>query len=235
MRPGRLAIDCACLSEISRGTLLGSEADAPCRHHAQVTGIRRRLLLTRLLGVGVLVLVLLSGSRWAIHGPGVMAEALFAVGLMVAVAGFLGRLWALCHVGDRKKRELVTTGPYSMCRHPLYFFSLVGGVGLALCTERLAVAAFFLLVCVVFLPACLRSEERYLEERFAAYAEYRRAVPALLPRWSLLRNPELVTVSSRTLRKALLDSAGFLVLLGGLELIEGLQAASLLPHLFLLP
>ena len=223
------------MSEISRGTLLGSEADAPCRHHAQLTGIRRRLLLTRLLGVGALVLVLVSGSRWAVRGPEPMGEVLFAAGLMVAVSGFLGRLWALCHVGDRKKRELVTTGPYSMCRHPLYFFSLVGGVGLGLCTERLAVAAFFLLLCAVFLPAWLRSEERYLEERFPSYSEYRRAVPALLPRWGLLRHPESVTVSSRTLRKALLDSAGFLALLGGLELIEGLQAASILPHLFLLP
>src|SRR5688572_20238447 len=217
-RRPRLALDCACWSEISRGTLLGSDADAPCRHHAQVTGIRRRLLLTRLFGAGALVLVLVSGSRWAIRGPELAGEVLFAVGLMVAVSGFLGRLWALCHVGDRKKRELVTTGPYSMCRHPLYFFSLVGGVGLGLCTERLAVAALFLILCALFLPAWLRSEERYLEERFPAYAEYRRAVPALLPRWSLLRNPEYVTVNSRTLRKALLDSAGFLALLGALEL-----------------
>jgi len=74
-----------------------------------------------------------------------------------------------------------------------------------------------------------------VRERFPAYAEYRRAVPALLPRWSLLRNPEYVTVNSRTLRKALLDSAGFLALLGALELIDGLQAASLLRPLFLLP
>ena len=223
------------MSEISRGTLLGGEADEPCRHHAQVTGIRRRLLLTRLLGIGALVLVLVSGSRWAIRGPELMGEALFALGLMVAVAGFLGRLWALCHVGDRKKRELVTVGPYSTCRHPLYFFSLVGGVGVCLCTERVAVAIFFLILCAIFLPAWLRTEERYLEERFPAYAEYKEAVPAFLPRWSLLRNPEYVTVSSRTLRKALLDSAGFLALLGALELIEGLQAASLLPPLFLLP
>ena len=165
----------------------------------------------------------------------ILAVNVFALGLMVAVAGFLGRLWALCHVGDRKKRELVTTGPYSMCRHPLYFFSLVGGVGLALCTERLAVAAFFLVLCAVFLPAWLRSEERYLEERFPDYADYKRAVPAFLPRWGLLRNPDYVTVSSRTLRRALLDSAAFLALLGALELVEGLQAASILPPLFLRP
>src|SRR6476660_1715925 len=37
---------------------------------------------------------------------------------------FLGgtalRLWATGYVGGRKRRELVTEGPYSLCRNPLY-------------------------------------------------------------------------------------------------------------------
>ena len=138
--------------------------------------------MTRLLGIGALGLALVSGSLWAINGQELVAELLFGLGLVAAVAGFLGRLWTLCYVGDRKKRELVTTGPYSMCRHPLYFFSLLGGVGLGLCMERIAVAALFVLLCAAFFPFWLRNEERFLEEQFPGYAGYRREVPALLPR-----------------------------------------------------
>lgn len=198
-------------------------------------GIRARLAITRLLGAGTLLLVVMSASRWMIAGPAIVGELLFAAGVALAVVGFLGRLWALCYIGGRKKRVLVTAGPYSQCRHPLYLFSLVGGLGLGLCTGRLSIAAIALAAGILFCPGAMRREDRFLAERFESYREYQRRVPALLPNWPLKFRDDDVEVDGRALRRALLDSAGFLVAPPLLGLLAGLQAAELLPYLFLLP
>lgn len=217
-------------------TLGGGEAgETPrCSHDLQVAGVGLRLLVTRLLAVVVATLVLVSGSRWAVTGPHLVGQSLFALGSVLATCGFLGRLWALCYISGRKKRQLVTAGPYSMCRHPLYLFSLVGGIGLALATQRLTVALLYVAV-VVWLPVVLRDEETFLAEHFADYAAYRRSVPALLPR----RVPRLQTGSfeldTRDLHRGLLEIAGFLAVIPVLAIIPALQASGRLPFLFLLP
>jgi protein-S-isoprenylcysteine O-methyltransferase Ste14 len=151
-------------------------------------GIRARLQLTRLLGFVVVVLVLSSASYWSLNGPSLVADGLFLGGALLAVAGFGGRLWALAHIGGRKKRLLVRSGPYSLCRHPLYMCSLVGGLGLVMCTGRLSVVVLYLAASWLLVPLTIRTEEAYLQERFREYADYRRAVPALLPHWRRLRS-----------------------------------------------
>ena len=44
------------------------------------------------------------------------------VGVTLAIVCIGGRLWSCLYIGSRKNRELVTTGPYSITRNPLYFF-----------------------------------------------------------------------------------------------------------------
>jgi protein-S-isoprenylcysteine O-methyltransferase Ste14 len=212
----------------------GSEATVPEDQVPLAAVIRARVLYTRLFGLLVAILVLTSASGWEIAGSPLVGDVMFVAGALLAVAGFFGRLWALCYIGGRKKRQLITDGPYAMCRHPLYFFSLVGGVGLALCTERLAIAGLFVATCLLLVPLAIRSEDNFLAARFPAYEEYRRAVPALLPRPGLLRPPEDVVVEGRSLRRGLLEGAGFLAVVGILELIEALQVAGMLPYLFVL-
>ncbi len=48
--------------------------------------------------------------------------------IFVAIAG---RAWVLLYIGGRKNSELVTYGPYSITRNPLYVFSLTGITGVA--------------------------------------------------------------------------------------------------------
>jgi len=189
----------------------------------------------RALGAGMLVLVLVSASRWSVAGPALVGDALFAAGLLLVVVGFLGRLWTRCHIGGRKKRILVTTGPYALCRHPLYLFSLVGGFGLGLCTERLALAALALAAGLLSLPGAIRREESFLAARFGNHQEYRRKVPAILPRWPLRVGEEDLHLGDGELRRIVLEAAGFLAVPALLALVAGYQASGLLPHLFLLP
>ena len=54
----------------------------------------------------------------------------------------------MLYVGGRKNAELVTTGPYSMMRNPLYFFSLLGVAGVGAQTG--SVLATFAVTAVAY-------------------------------------------------------------------------------------
>jgi protein-S-isoprenylcysteine O-methyltransferase Ste14 len=93
-------------------------------------------------------------------------------GAIVAVAGEAFRIWAAGHL--EKGREVTTTGPYRLTRHPLYLGSTIMGVGLAIASSSPIVAALVLGYLVVALTAAIRTEESHLTEKFgAAYPAYR--------------------------------------------------------------
>ena len=95
-----------------------------------------------------------------------------AVGALVAVVGEAIRIWAAGHL--EKGREVTTSGPYTVTRHPLYLGSSVIGIGLAIAGANLAVAVLVLAYLGVTLTAAMRTEEAHLTEKFgAAYPAYR--------------------------------------------------------------
>jgi protein-S-isoprenylcysteine O-methyltransferase Ste14 len=188
----------------------------------------------RIFGLGIAV-VLIFGSTYWHSADALVGEILFLSGTLLAVLGFFGRLWSLSYIAGRKKRVLTTAGPYSLCRHPLYFFTLIGGLGLALCTETLSIPVVFLLAFGLYYPSIIRAEEEFLSVNFSGYEEYKRQVPAFFPRSTRLVNEETVLVNARAYLRELSSTAGFLCLLGVIELIEGLHNANVLPTYFLIP
>lgn len=199
----------------------------------QITRTRKRLMLSRIFGLGMLLLLVFGSSSWSTSRP-LLEEMLFMIGLFLAVAGFCGRLWCLSYIAGQKKRVLVTSGPYSLCRHPLYFFSLVGGIGLGLCTEMLSVAALFALAFAVYYPRAIRGEEAFLNGNFPEYGEYKKRVPLFFPRWSNFNEGE-GTFSSAHFGREIMAAGGFLLFIGVFELVEALHETNLLPTYFLLP
>jgi len=83
---------------------------------------------------------------------------------------------------DRAPSVLLTEGVYARIRHPRYVEIILGYTGFACVSNYLAAygtTAFLALGILVLIPI----EERELAERFGeAYEEYRRRVPALIPR-----------------------------------------------------
>ena len=117
--------------------------------------------------------------------------------ICVAVA-IVGRLWCGIYVFGRKTKQLCTAGPYSLCRHPLYVFSFVGGMGVAAQSGRWTVLLAFALIFWAWYGRVIRVEDRRLRERFGAeYARYRAAVPAILPRLRSYDAPASLTVPIR--------------------------------------
>lgn len=94
------------------------------------------------------------------------------VGAIVAAAGEAIRVWAAGHL--EKGREVTTTGPYTLTRHPLYVGSTIIGIGLSIACASVAVGALVLTYLAVTLTAAIRTEEAHLTEKFGeAYPDYR--------------------------------------------------------------
>ena len=98
-------------------------------------------------------------------------------GAAIAVIGECLRLWAAGHL--EKGREVTRSGPYRHTRHPLYLGSSIIGVGIAVASHHLVVAAMVVAYMLLTLTAAMRSEEAHLRQKFGdaydAYAEKRAA------------------------------------------------------------
>ncbi len=136
-------------------------------------------LQAALLGaVGIAGLRDMSRPSW--HGPARVASiaagaVLLARAIDQARRGLrdLGRdnLTPLPHPTDGAR--LVESGIYRRVRHPIYGSLILGAIGWALLTASTR-ALLLAAALVPFFGAKATLEERWLEERFSAYAAYRR-------------------------------------------------------------
>ena len=177
-----------------------------------------RILVSRIFALAVAAVLVVTTSRWA--DCAWMQRGLFLLAVLLVGLGALGRVWCSAYIAGRKNAELVTSGPYSVCRNPLYFFSLLGAVGLGFATGALTVPALIALGFAVKYPGTIRGEEAYLAKRHGEeFASYVQAVPRFWPRWSLLSEPQKYEMNPQTFRKHLGSVVWFIWALGLLPLL----------------
>lgn len=142
------------------------------------------------------------------------------------------RLWCTLYIGSRKNRRLVTTGPYSLTRNPLYVGSVIGAVGVGLQTGMLTFALIAGGLTALVFAWVVGREEAHLAAIFGAeYETYRARTPRVLPRPSLYRDDGPthefeVAALWRTLR----DSSLFLLAVPLTEALEALHMMGWLPN-----
>src|SRR5205814_4206669 len=88
----------------------------------------------------------------------------------------LGRSFSLM----AEARQLVTSGPYRLVRHPLYLAEELAIIGIFMQFLSLS-TAFVLAVQIVFQLRRMHNEEAVLAESFPEYAAYRHRTARLLP------------------------------------------------------
>lgn len=191
----------------------------------------RRLVLAILIAGAFLALcVVRSNTTDGFH------EFVEALGLGVIGAAILGRLWCTVHIGGRKASEIVTSGPYSVSRNPLYVFSALAAMGVGAQTGSLVVAAVFGLATIIAFHIVIWREEDYLASVFGqGYADYVARVPRFWPRFSLYQDVETVVARPSLLYRTLTDGLVFFVAVPAFEAIEWAQSAGHLPVLLRLP
>jgi protein-S-isoprenylcysteine O-methyltransferase Ste14 len=150
---------------------------------ASVSTGRVRLPGLSFLVVGFLLLHVFKVSGAVVHNPvvQVIGTVLFLAGLGLAVWArlYLGRNWGM-PMTQRAEPELVTSGPYTYVRHPIYSGILLAMIGTGLATNLVwliaaaAIAIYFLYSATV--------EERNLAATFpTSYPGYRTRTKMIVP------------------------------------------------------
>jgi protein-S-isoprenylcysteine O-methyltransferase Ste14 len=112
----------------------------------------------------------------------IAAIGVISIGICYAAARALGKQWALVArvVNDH---ELITEGPYSHVRNPIYLamFGMLVATGLTISRWQALLAG--ILVFLIGNEIRIRSEENLLRETFGPkFDEYASRVPAVFPR-----------------------------------------------------
>jgi protein-S-isoprenylcysteine O-methyltransferase Ste14 len=139
---------------------------------------------TALVALQFALIAALLASCWppAPDAPLALALVLLAASAAVGLAALAVNRPGNFNIRPELKAgaRLASTGIYRWLRHPMYTAVLLGALA-AWLVDPAAWRLAALLALLAVLAAKARREERYLLQRFPAYAEYRTRTWALLP------------------------------------------------------
>lgn len=189
------------------------------------------MFATRFLVAFVLFMVLFTSARLS---EGTRAEETVEfMGYALLTICALGRVFTTAFIGGMKNQQLITEGPYSVCRNPLYFFSLVGVAGLGLVSLQLVT---FLVVFFGFLwiyTKLIEREEGHLAEKFgSAFERYKREVPRLWPNFGKYRASGELVFQPKYLAYAVRDAVWWFMPYPVFEYIKHLHEIGVIKPLF---
>ena len=189
------------------------------------------------LGLGILcsIAFLFVAGSYEVDG-GFVHEGIEWLGVVLIVVCILGRTWSTLYIGGRKNAELVTYGPYSICRNPLYTFSIIGAIGVGAQFGSMTVA----LVCgffawIVFHWTALREEAAIAAAFPDDFRRYAARVPRFFPDLRLWNSPQTITVQPRAIATTFFDALIFLTAIPLMETFEYFHDAGILPVFLKLP
>jgi len=205
-----------------KGIVMSDTYSPPARQRVRIITLRIALLMA-------VPLIIFSTPAWG--NETLTLEIFENIGILLLIAGVIGRLWSILYAGGRKNEMIVQIGPYSICRHPLYLFSTIAMLGLGMMLGSIVLTVLLTGTVFVVLSATARREEKHLRAKFgAAYDEYASRVPRILPSPFAYVSPREVTVNLSAFHSTMLDAVGFLMLIPFAEFVELLREVQSVPH-----
>jgi protein-S-isoprenylcysteine O-methyltransferase Ste14 len=170
---------------------------------------RSRIWFGRLIGIALIIYVIV------IPPPEIFSERVRGFselfGFMFLCIAAVGRIWCACFITGKKNNEVVTSGPYSVVRNPLYVFSFIGIVGFGFAVQNPILAGLLGVIFVSYYNVIIKKEEKFLLATFGeSYADYFEKTPRWIPNFSLFDDSDLVTISAVRIRREILDAIWFL-------------------------
>ena len=120
-----------------------------------------------------------------------------SIGILLIVSGEILRIWSVGYAGGTTRatalgaaRNLVTTGPYSYVRNPLYLGNFLLSLGVTVFANVLWLVPILIVgYFIQYLPIIAVEEKYLLESCGNVYEDYREQVPRFLPRFRSYKNP----------------------------------------------
>jgi protein-S-isoprenylcysteine O-methyltransferase Ste14 len=191
-----------------------------------------RALISRVFAAILIMFICVSSSCWDDKAP-IVSIILFLSGIVLAGIASMGRLWCSVYIAGYKTDKLITQGPYSMCRNPLYFFSLLGALGVGFATGTFLFPLLILIAFCWYYHFVIKSEEAGLMKMHRSEFEiYLKKVPRFFPKISLLQEPDEYIVKPIVFKEHIFSALWFVWFPGIIAFIKGLHDIKILPTIF---
>jgi protein-S-isoprenylcysteine O-methyltransferase Ste14 len=148
------------------------------------------------------------------------------------LAGATLRFWATLYIGGRKREFIVSEGPYSLCRHPLYSASFLMTLSAGLFLESPVLFAAAVITAAAYRLTTVPQEEAALARQHPrGWADYAGHVPCVVPRIGGWRTPARIAVDVRSLRDEAARASRWVLLPLMAEIASHLRTQVWWPHL----
>ena len=166
---------------------------------------KNRILFSRFIVILSIALIFLT--REVTTNESFTHSLLDLAGYFLVVICGMGCLYTTAFLGGYKNKELITVGPFSIVRNPLYVFSWLGFTGFALFSTNLWVILILPVSFLFLYQALVRREEAYLLEKFGeSFSIYCQRVPRFIPKFSNFIQPDQLILTPHTFMRGLLDN-----------------------------
>ena len=190
--------------------------------------------LLRVVFIPIVFVAIFVRPSWSVEST--MAFVMEFGGYLFLLAGLVIRIWCTFYIGNRKSKEVITAGPYSICWNPLYIGTFLLAIGVGLCFENLLI---LILVPAIIVPVHIitaRMEETRLESKFGEqYRMYKQKVPRFRPCFSNYSSPNIIEVNVHSIRRIAMDTVGVLLIPEIEDLLELLHENGIIPILWHFP
>lgn len=179
-----------------------------------------------------LLLLMFSGPLWghSVH------RYLEAIGIYLIAICIVGRVLCSVYISGHKSIEIIEVGPYSVCRNPLYVFSLLGAIGVGIMSGSVVVSVLFGAVTWTVLRIVVSREESFLLSKHGdLYKQYMNRVPRFWPNFALWTSGDSIVVRTRGVIRTFADASLFLLAVPLIEVLEYLKETGWMPVLIGLP
>jgi protein-S-isoprenylcysteine O-methyltransferase Ste14 len=157
-------------------------------------------------------------------------------GIVLIVVCILGRTWSSLYIAGRKGRDLVTNGPYSVSRNPLYFFSIIGAAGMGLQSGSIVIGMICgVIASIIFQVVTTQEEKLLLGVHGEPYRTYLETVPRFVPKPDLWHDSKTLTIQPPRVLMTFADALVFLLSVPIAELFDRLRESGAIPTFFILP
>lgn len=141
--------------------------------------------------LGVTILFLWLGWAGALFSKPLILEhtpldhLLDLVAWILLLAGLGIRAWASREISGRKKVTIVKSGPYALCRNPLYWGTFLIALSQLFFLKSLAFAFAIIVPTELYVLGVVPAEERFLSATLGSdYQDYCRSTPRWWPKWN---------------------------------------------------
>ena len=198
---------------------------------------RHRILLSKFLLLVFISVLMISEHGYVSNKT--LSISFDMIGFALVLIGGFGRIWASLYIEGSKTGKLVSKGPYSMMRNPLYVFSVIILIGYCLAIQSIVVASVSLILFIlIYVPTVYSEEKNLLGLHDEVYNEYYQKTPRFFPKISLYQETSLgqdsININIRKIRNVLIEISGFIFFFGIIKLFDLLHHINILPKLFVL-